>query len=203
MDRSNVSVVCSQTSVMQSDKDAESDRCSTQSSKPFLDSEAKMERTPPSPPPPKRRRQQTHVGTERPSLPERFPMPPPAPKREALTPDQKSEVAANAVQDIAVKKMPHTPAAPPGGKAVVKMPPGMPVAKVGVVDLNSGPFVKAKRQASIDYLSDSDSGESSAPIDAMPKRPPPLKAMPKKQRKKRLPSVISHTGTISTLENVR
>ena len=79
--------------------------------------------------------------------------------------------------------MPHTPAAPPGGKAVVKMPPGMPVAKVGVVDLNSGPFVKAKRQASIDYLSDSDSGESSAPIDAMPKRPPPLKAMPKKTKK--------------------
>ena len=197
-----------------------------QSAKPWSDLYAKVARRPPRPPPPpKRQRQPPPVDTEQTSLPKGFPMPPPDPKRKAQTPNQSTKVAAKAVHEIAAMKMPRTPAVPPVGREIVQLPPDMPVANVSVVDLNSGPFVKAKWQAKIDCLPDSDSGESSTPSDAMPKGPPPIKAMPKNRNRpnavlqwwqlnhaiKRmvgvrhtglLPNVISHTGTFSALENV-
>ena len=152
-------------------------------------------------------------------------MPPPDPKRGAVHPDQSTKKAAKEVNAIAAKKMPRTPADPPVDRKIVQLPPDRCVAKVSVVDLNSGPFVKALCKTKIDCLPDSDSGESSSPNDAMPQWPPQEKAMPKNRDRANavlqwlqlnhaiermvglrhtglLPNVISHTGAFSALENV-
>ena len=98
-------------------------------------------------------------------------------------PNQSTKTAAKEVNAIAAKKMPRTPAVPPVGRKIVQEQPDRSVAKVSVIDLNSGPFVKALWKTKIACQPDSDSGESSTPSDAMPKWPPQRKAMPKNRHR--------------------
>ena len=152
-------------------------------------------------------------------------MPPPDPKRETVHPNQTTKKAAKEVNAIAAKKMQRTPAVPPVGRKIVLEQPDRSLAKVSVINLNSGPFVKALWKTKIACQPDSDSGESSTPSDAMPKWPPQEKAMPKNRDRANavlqwlqlnhaiermvglrhtglLPNVVSHPGAFSALENV-
>ena len=157
---------------------------STQRSKPRSDLDAKKERRPPPPPPPPRRQHEPPpVGAEQTSVPEGFPMPPPDPKRGAVHPNQSTKEAAKEVNAIVAKKMPRTPAVPPVGRKIVQLQPDRSLAKVSVINLNSGPFVKALWKTKIACQPDSDSGESSTPSDAMPRWPPQVKAMPKNRHR--------------------